>query len=84
MYLNLNDTGGCYEISERMCHTGVVYVGKEWRKEIVVKKKIITCASVSFVIILVLLSVNFLQSETDSISKENIEKENEFKKVLMW
>lgn len=48
------------------------------------KKKIITCASVSFVIILVLLSVNFLQSETDSISKENIEKENEFKKVLMW
>ena len=48
------------------------------------KKKIITCASVSFVIILVLLSVNFLQSETDSISKENIEKENELKKVLMW
>ena len=46
------------------------------------KKKIITCASVSFVIILVLLSVNFLQSETDSISKENIEKENEFKKSL--
>ena len=29
LYLNLNDTGGCYEISERMCHTGVVYVGKE-------------------------------------------------------
>ena len=48
------------------------------------KKKIITCASVSFVIILVLLSVNFLQSETGSISKENIEKENELKKVLMW
>ena len=48
------------------------------------KKKIITCASVSFVIILVLLSVNFLQSETGSISKENTEKENEFKKVLMW
>ena len=46
------------------------------------KKKIITCASVSFVIILVLLSVNFLQSETGSISKENIEKENEFKKSL--
>ena len=48
------------------------------------KKKIITCASVSFVIILVLLSVNFLQSGTGNISKENIEKENEFKKVLMW
>ena len=47
-------------------------------------KKIITCASVSFVIILVLLSFNFLKSETGSISKENIEKENEFKKVLMW
>ena len=46
------------------------------------KKKIITCASVSFVIILVLLSVNFLQSGTGSISKENIEKENEFKKSL--
>ena len=37
------------------------------------KKKIITCASVSFVIILVLLSVNFLQSGTGSISKENID-----------
>ena len=46
------------------------------------KKKIITCAGVSFVIIFVLLSVNFLQSETGSISKENIEKENEFKKSL--
>ena len=46
------------------------------------KKKIITCASVSFVIILVLLSVNFLQSGTGNISKENIEKENEFKKSL--
>ena len=46
------------------------------------KKKIITCAGVSLVIILVLLSVNFLQSETGSISKENIEKENEFKKSL--
>ena len=49
---------------------------------IVVKKKIITCAGVSFVFILVLLSVNFLQSGTGSISKENIEKENEFKKSL--
>ena len=29
-----------------------------------------------------LLSVNFLQSGTGSISKENIEKENEFKKSL--
>jgi len=47
-----------------------------------VKKKIITCAGVSFVIIFVLLSVNFLQSGTGSISKENIEKENEFKKSL--
>lgn len=46
------------------------------------KKKIITCAGVSFVIIFVLLSVNFLQSGTGSISKENIEKENEFKKSL--
>ena len=46
------------------------------------KKKIITCAGVSLVIILVLLSVNFLQSGTGSISKENIEKENEFKKSL--
>ena len=46
------------------------------------KKKIITCASVSFVIIFVLLSVNFLQSGTGSISKENIEKENELKKSL--
>lgn len=53
-------------------------------REIFVKKKIITCAGVSFVIIFVLLSVNFLQSGTGSISKENIEKENEFKKVLMW
>ena len=43
------------------------------------KKKIITCAGVSFVIIFVLLSVNFLQSGTGSISKENIEKENELK-----
>ena len=72
------------------------------------KKKIITCASVSFVIILVLLSVNFLQSETDNKILRDIvkydylmfnkrrgmpeflgkgvgkEKENEFKKVLMW
>lgn len=56
-----------------MCHTGVVYVGRR-RKEIFVKKKIITCAGVSFVIIFVLLSVNFLQSGTGSISKENIEK----------
>ena len=46
------------------------------------KKKIITCAGVSLVIILVLLSVNFLQNGTGSISKENIEKENEFKKSL--
>ena len=46
------------------------------------KKKIITCAGVFLVIILVLLSVNFLQSGTGSISKENIEKENEFKKSL--
>lgn len=46
------------------------------------KKKIITCAGVSFVIIFVLLSVNFLQSGTGSISKENIEKENELKKSL--
>ena len=46
------------------------------------KKKIITWAGVSFVIIFVLLSVNFLQSGTGSISKENIEKENEFKKSL--
>ena len=37
---------------------------------------------VSLVIILVLLSVNFLQSGTGSISKENIEKENELKKSL--
>jgi len=29
LYLNLNGTGGCYEITENMCHTGVVYVGKE-------------------------------------------------------
>ena len=29
LYLNLNETGGCYEISENMRHTGVVYVGKE-------------------------------------------------------
>lgn len=29
LYLNLNDTGGPYEISEDMRHTGVVYVGKE-------------------------------------------------------
>ena len=29
LYLNLNDTGGCYEITENMRHTGVVYVGKE-------------------------------------------------------
>lgn len=28
LYLNLNDTGGPYEISEDMRHTGVVYVGK--------------------------------------------------------
>ena len=46
------------------------------------KKKIITCAGVSLVIILVLLSVNFLQSGTGNISKENIEKENEFKDRL--
>jgi len=26
LYLNLNGTGGCYEITENMCHTGVVYV----------------------------------------------------------
>ncbi|MFR7668866.1 MAG: hypothetical protein ACLU00_10375 [Mediterraneibacter faecis] len=45
------------------------------------KKKIITCVGVSFVIIFVLLSVNFLQSGTGSISKENIEKENEFKSL---
>ena len=29
LYLNLNGTGGCYEITENMCHTGVVYVGNE-------------------------------------------------------
>ena len=29
LYLNLNGTGGCYEITENMRHTGVVYVGKE-------------------------------------------------------
>ncbi len=29
LYLNLNDTGGPYEISEDMRHTGVVYVGEE-------------------------------------------------------
>lgn len=29
LYLNLNGTGGCYEITENMCHRGVVYVGKE-------------------------------------------------------
>ena len=46
------------------------------------KKKIITCVGVFLVIILVFLSVNFLQSGTDSISKENIDKENEFKKSL--
>ena len=29
LYLNLNGTGGCYEITENMRHTGVIYVGKE-------------------------------------------------------
>ena len=45
------------------------------------KKKIITCAGVSFVIIFVLLSVNFLQSGTGSISKENIEKKMNLKSL---
>ena len=46
------------------------------------KKKIITCVGVFLVIILVFLSINFLQSGMDSISKENIDKENEFKNSL--